>query len=109
MTCGEFHTEMLTEQRCLFPNATVEILQRLSSYIKLNIRIREDLFIYVRFNAENDRQDFALIHKNTRIFGYDNLKEWHYHPLEDPSKHVPCARPSLRQIFEEMKAIIETL
>ena len=108
MTCDEFHAEMLTEQRRLFPNATVEILQRLSSYIKLNIRIREGLFIYVRFNAENDRQDFALIHKNTRIFGYDNLKEWRCHPLEEPSKHVPCARPSLRQIFEEMKAIIET-
>ncbi|MBI1924154.1 hypothetical protein HYR99_07870 [Candidatus Poribacteria bacterium] len=109
MKCDEFHAEVLTEQGQLFPNATVEILQHLSNYIKLNIRIREDLFISVRFNAENGRQDFALIHKNTRIFGYDNLKEWHYHPLEDPSKHVRCVQPSLRQVFEEMKAIIETL
>ncbi|MBM3242148.1 hypothetical protein FJZ31_38240 [Candidatus Poribacteria bacterium] len=109
MKNDEFYTEVLAQQRQLFPNATIKMLQRLSSYLKLNILIRENTFISIRFNAENDRQDFALIHQNVRIFGYDNLKQWHYHPLEDSSQHVPCAQPSIRQVFEEMKAIIETL
>ena len=109
MNSNEFYDEVLAQQHQLFPGATIKVLQRLSSYLKLNIRIRENTFISLRFNAENDRQDFALIHQNARIFGYDNLKQWHYHPLADASQHVLCAQPSLRQVFEEMKAIIETL
>ncbi|MCZ6679799.1 MAG: hypothetical protein O7E52_21415 [Candidatus Poribacteria bacterium] len=109
MTRDAFYAEILVLQSELFPDARIEILQRLSNYIKLNIPIRENLFIYVRFNAENDRQDFALIYDNTRIFGYDNLKQWHCHPVADPSQHVPCPQPSLRQVLEEMKTIIETL
>ena len=109
MNSDEFYAEVLAQQCKLFPNATIKILQRLSTYLKLNILIQENTFISIRSNAENGRQDFALIHQNARIFGYDNLKQWHYHPLEDSSQHIPCAQPSIRQVFEEMKAIIEAL
>ena len=104
-----YHDELSRWQNELFPTATVTIITHLADYLKLNIEITADTFIAIRFNAENGRQDFALIHKNQRIFGYDNLKQWHYHPLEDPSEHIQCPMPSIGQILTEMKAIIEQL
>jgi hypothetical protein len=53
--------------------------------------------------------DFALIHHRERVFGYDNLKEWHYHPFESPEKHIPCEEPALEKIIEEIKKVLEML
>lgn len=67
------------------------------NFLKIRIKLRENIFIDIYFNAENDRKDFALIYNNERIFGYDNLKEWHMHP---------CEEPTLKQIFKEISEII---
>jgi hypothetical protein len=61
---------------------------------------KEELFIAVRYNARNERMDFALIRDGKRVFGYDNLKEWHCHPSADPSQHIPCAKPSVDQFLK---------
>lgn len=63
----------------------------------------------VRYNARNERTDFALIKNNRRIIGYDNLKQWHYHPYEDPSKHIPCEKPSINTIFYEIRKVVDFL
>jgi hypothetical protein len=46
--------------------------------------------------------DFALIRDGKRVFGYDNLKEWHCHPSDDPSRHIPCEKPPVDHIISEI-------
>ncbi|MGR3317701.1 MAG: hypothetical protein ACUZ8O_04405 [Candidatus Anammoxibacter sp.] len=47
---------------------------RTSKALKAKVYLEENLFIALRYNARNERIDFALIHNNKRVFGYDNLK-----------------------------------
>ncbi len=51
--------------------------------------------------------DFALVHNNQRIFGYDNLKQWHYHPFEDPNEHIICDKPAIDKIFSDIRNVCE--
>ncbi len=85
-----------------FPSYTLEFLLRTPKALKVNIRLREGLFIAVRYNVRNGRMDFALIRDGKRVFGYDNLKEWHCHPSADPSQHITCEKPSVDQIISEI-------
>ena len=88
-----------------FPQARLDILLRTSKSLKLNIFIENTVFISVRYNSRNGRKDFALVSERKRVFGYDNLKEWHFHPKEDPNNHIPCDEPSTDQILLEMKNV----
>lgn len=61
----------------------LEEIERVKSrfFPSLNLIIIRNLFD-TYYNAENDRKDFAIIYQGKRILGYDNLGEWHKHPLE---------------------------
>ena len=63
----------------------------------------------MRYNARNGRIDFALLYRQKRVFGYDNLKAWHYHPFENPSEHIFCEKPTIEQIISETKAVLKQL
>lgn len=90
-----------------FSKYRFEILLNTPRSLKANIHIAENLFIAVRYNARNERMDFALIHNKQRIFGYDNLKEWHYHPVENPEGHIPCEKPSIDEVISKIKEVNE--
>ena len=92
-----------------FPSYTLEFLLRTPKALKVNVHLNKGLFIAVRYNARNERMDFALIRDGKRVFGYDNLKEWHCHPSADPSQHIPCAKPSVDQIISEMHRLCSGL
>ena len=40
------------------------------------------------------KTSYALIHHGQRVAGYDNYKFWHYHPLGEMDRHVPCTEPT---------------
>lgn len=86
----------------------IEFLLRTPKSLKANIYLTESQFIALRYNARNERIDIALIQGNKRIFGYDNLKEWHYHPFENPDEHIPCGKPSIDKIFSDIRKIYDT-
>jgi hypothetical protein len=86
-----------------------EILILSAKSLKVRFHLREGLFLAVRYNARNGRIDFALIRNEKRIYGCDNLKTWHYHPLENPALHVSCDQPELDNLIKEIHAIIEHL
>ncbi len=90
-----------------FKEFSIEILLETPKSLKVNIYLAKDIFIAIRYNLRNERTDFALIHNSQRIFGYDNLKEWHYHPYENPSEHIPRDKPSLDKIITDIKKIYE--
>ncbi|MBI5749819.1 MAG: hypothetical protein HZA00_11915 [Nitrospinae bacterium] len=86
----------------------IEFIFKTPKSLKANIYLDKNLFISVRYNIRNERVDFALIQNNQRIFGYDNLKEWHCHPYERPSEHIPCNKPSIDKIISDIKSICAT-
>jgi hypothetical protein len=90
-----------------FTEYRIEFLIRTPKSLKANIYLDKNIFISLRYNARNERIDFALIKDNQRIFGYDNLKEWHYHPYERPSNHIQCNKPSIDKIFSDIKRAYE--
>lgn len=103
----DFLLEIRTSFKKHFKEHKIEVLMKTPKSIKANIHLKEDLFIALRFNARNGRMDFALIQNNQRIFGYDNLKEWHYHPYGNPSEHIPCDKPTVDKIVFGIKEICE--
>ncbi len=104
-----FLSEVKTCLKNHFKNFQIEILFKTPKSLKANIILDENLFIALRYNARNERTDFALIHNNQRIFGYDNLKKWHYHPFENPSRHIPCDKPSINKIISDIKEVFKTI
>lgn len=90
-----------------FSGCRFEFLIKTPHSLKVKIHIDDDYFIALRYNARNGRFDAALIKDNQRIFGYDNLKQWHYHPYENPSEHIPCAEPSIEKIISDSRKYYE--
>lgn len=77
--------------------------------VSLRLIISSYLFVDIYYNTQTKRFDFSLIQETSRIFGYDNLKTWHYHPLRSPQEHIECAEPSLEQIVVETSSIVAGL
>jgi hypothetical protein len=103
-----FLSEIEASLKKHFKNFRCEILFKTPKSLKANIILDKDLFIAVRYNARNERTDFALIHNNQRIFGYDNLKHWHYHPFKNPSRHISCDKPSINKIISDIKEVFKS-
>ena len=72
----------------------------------LRLIITSQLFVDIYCNTQTNRFDFSLIQNSTRIFGYDNLKSWHYHPVENPGSHCDCQEPDLEQIVSETAGVV---
>jgi hypothetical protein len=104
-----FLTRLQTEARQRWEDVPVVTLNRRVNFLKARIAIENRLFIDVYYNAMNKRLNFALIFEGERVFGYDKVKTWHRHPFEDPSQHVPCVEPTLKQIFAEVVEVIDIL
>ncbi len=92
-----------------FTKYTIEHVFKTPKSLKANVYLEKDIFIAVRYNARNERTDFALIKNGQRIFGYDNLKKWHYHPHEEPAKHISCAKPSIDKIISDIQKVVKSL
>jgi len=105
----DFFSEVTSLLKKHFKEFHIEVLIETSKSLKINIHLARNLFIAIRYNSRNGRMDFALIYHNKRIFGYDNLKEWHFHPYESPEEHIPCEKPSIEKILTEIKQICEIL
>jgi len=104
-----FLSEIKTLLKKYFKNFRLEILFKTHKSLKAHIYLAENFFITVRYNARNERTDFALIYNNQRVFGYDNLKVWHYHPLGRETEHIPCNKPTIDKIIFDIKEICKKL
>ncbi len=93
----------------IFPESRLETVYSRLDKVSLRLVMSAALFVDIYFNAENGRLDFTLIHNNKRVFGYDNLKNWHRHTHENPEKHIECDQPTLRQIVQETALVVASL
>jgi hypothetical protein len=103
-----FFQELEVIKQELFADAHLEIVYIRFDKASIRMLIDASFLIDIYFNAENGRCDFSLIRSGTRVFGYDNLGKWHYHPVDNPANHVHCDEPTVRRILEEMAAIMQS-
>ena len=92
----------------LFPIARLEIVYSRFNKASIRMLIDANFLVNMYFYAENGRCDLPLIKAGRRIFGYDNLGKWHYHPVDNPADHVNCDASAMRQVLEEMAAIMQS-
>ena len=85
----------------------VETIVETPKSLQARIHLDSNCFLSLRHNERNNRTDVALIKNGQRIFGYDNLKTWHFHPYENPSEHIPCKPPSIEKMISEVKKYYE--
>ena len=66
------------------------VLSESNHQVKLRIYLRDRTVASVYYNDENGKTGFSQLRANERILGADNATEnWHWHPREDPTQHVP--------------------
>ena len=92
-----------------FPTARLEMAYSRSSMASLRLIITPQLFIDIYCNTRTTRFDFSLIHNSARIFGFDNLKSWHCHTVENPDTHRDCEEPTLEKMVSETKDVVSKL
>lgn len=105
----EFLQEFRELQSEFLPDARLETVYSRLDKVSLRLVVKAVLFIDVYFNAESSRFDFTLVCDQRRVFGYDNLQSWHFHPVDNPDEHVDCDEPSLRQIFQDTVEVMASL
>ena len=90
--------EFLSGSKCL-------VLKRKVNFLKVRFQVRVDTFMDIYYNSYSERKDYVLVRQGKRIFGYDNLYGWHYHPVSDPKRHITCKEPSLEKVFEKISKL----
>lgn len=93
----------------VFPQASVRVSIIRATRLKARIELSEEKHVDVFFREETQRIDYALIVARTRVFGLDNLKGWHRHPLGNPDHHIPCPEPTPYEALKQIKEILEFL
>ena len=63
--------------------------------------LKKNRFLQIYFNELTGTTAFALVEKDKRIWGidYDNMRGWHYHPLENPDNHQSMDKKSIEEII----------
>jgi hypothetical protein len=107
MTTDEFADLLSAAVAAILPVAELHIEQRRDVVLEARILLGEATFIQVYFNALTGRKSYVLIHEEERVMGYDNYRFWHYHPVHDPAKHVPCNEPDLSDVLLELKTRVD--
>ena len=71
--------------------------------VKFRVDMADGSFIDIFYNADTGKVSFAWIVDKQRVFGVDNTRGWHVHPLGDPARHQ--AHPPMT--FGEFLAEVE--
>jgi hypothetical protein len=97
--CDAFEAAFRAAVAAVLPSATVEVVTRTIVAIKLRVDVDDARFIDVFFNQRNRRTDLSVIDGGRRVFGYDNLGNWHCHPIAAPDRHEACSQPELEDFL----------
>lgn len=99
MRIEEAREEIKREQKRIFPDARLVILEEFHRYSKVRLIISDVIFIEIRINYGNQRKSFVLVKNGKRIAGFDNLGGWHMHPCGRADAHKKISRPFSHLVF----------
>jgi len=80
--------------------------------IKGRVFLKKELyFLEIYYNEQTGTTAFALIENRKRIWGidYDNVREWHEHPIENPEIHKAITSKSISEVLKELQKIYDSL
>ena len=92
-----------------FTDAEFVIDERRSTILEIRIILTFEVFMEVYVNGITGKKSFALIKNEKRIWGYDNYRYWHHHPIKNPDTHIPCSEPSLEKIANELHTVLSQI
>ncbi len=107
MTLADFRRDLVAAIEMYFPHAKWNLSERRGIELQARLEIDARRFISIYHSAATDKTSYALIENGARIFGYDNSRFWHCHPIENPTQHHACSEPTSRQVMREMKELLE--
>ena len=94
----------------------VEFIERIeleteAIVVKGRAYLYDDMFLEIYFNEVTTTTAFALIKDKTRIWGIDkdNIREWHEHPIKNPTSHVKIQLLTVGNIIEKLAKVIKTM
>ena len=91
------------------PGGNLEIIEKSIMRLKARYHIGISLFVDIFYAIRTGKISFAVVHKGERVFGIDNLGNWHCHPFRKPQNHEPIDEPSIEEILAECKSAINKL
>ena len=83
--------------------------ERRSTILEIRILLTPEIFMEVYVNGITGKKSFALVKNQKRIWGYDNYRYWHHHPIENPDTHIPCSEPPLGKIVNELHTVLSQI
>ena len=92
-----------------FKNVEFVIDERRSTILEIRIIFTPEIFMEAYTNIITGKKSFALVKNRQRIWGYDNFRHWHHHPIENPATHMPCSEPSLEEIVNELHNVLSQI
>lgn len=109
LSIEEFHKRLVDAFRKYHPGGDLEINEMSILRLKVRYYIAVSLFIDVFYAFRTEKVSFAVIQKGKRVFGIDNLGDWHSHPFERPEDHVKITEPSIETMVIESVRVIREL
>lgn len=75
------------------------------AWSKVRMYLIDGSFAEASYNEETGKTTFAHIRDNQRVFGADNRRGWHWHPVEDPEAHIPSpAEITFEEFLQKLEA-----
>lgn len=105
----EFIEQLKLSLTRVLPHLTLRVVELNPHRFKGRITLASGRNVDIFYGCKKGRIDFALIDENKRIWGIDNLGEWHLHPLWNEKEHIATDYTSIEQIVKELKSVIEKL
>jgi len=91
-----------------FPDAELDVHERRDIILEIRATLEKGIFIEVYANFLTNKRSYSLIYEGNRVFGYDNYKFWHCHPVEDPNIHISCEEPSIPFAIQQIRKAAES-
>ena len=89
-----------------FSDAEISVNERRSVILEIRIVLTPEVFLESYVNTITGKKSFALVKNGKRIWGYDNYRYWHHHPIKMPENQIPCNEPSLEKIVDEVHTVL---
>ena len=92
-----------------FKDVEFVIDERRSTILEIRIFLTPEIFMEVYVNGITGKKSFALVKNEKRIWGYDNYRYWHHHPIENPYTHIACSEPPIEKIVGELQTLLSQI
>ncbi len=109
LSIEEFHKQLVDALRKYLPGGNLEINEMSILRLKVRYYIAVSLFIDIFYAVRTEKVSYAVVQKGKRVFGIDNLGDWHSHLFERPEDHVKIAEPAIEEIVAQCTIVVKEL